>query len=603
MFPVNSQSPAARRSRGRSAFVHLLGVVVLVGAVAAPATGATDWSRQKVSTSKRLLDVAFVDASNGVSVGQGGTILVTGDGGVTWNPPPTSLTTADLRVIVGLPNCGDNGAGCYWAGTADGKVLVSKTSGNEWCLQETGVTARITGLAVTPNAGEVVAVGSAGTIIRSANAKECGSSAAYGVQPSGVSKNLAAVTMAPDNSTVAVGAGGTVLRQAGSGPWEVVNSGTVSNLDGVTVARGLGTNYTLWAVGEAGTILTNPNGSGWSARPSGVRFDLHDVSFPNGLQTGFAVGDLGTIVGTADGGASWKVQTSSTCNNLFGISMIDPDRGWVVGGSGTVVIKPASGKGTQPRCARTGAGYWLVASDGGIFSFGDAAFQGSTGSLRLNRPIVGMAATPSGTGYWLVASDGGIFSFGDAAFLGSTGNLRLNRPIVGMAATPSGTGYWLVASDGGIFAFGDAAFHGSTGDLKLVSPIVGMATTPSGAGYWLVAQDGGIFAFGDAKFQGSAAGKPRSSPVVGMASTPTGLGYWLTTADGAVLTFGDAKSHGAANAKPLSRPIMSMSATPTGAGYWLVASDGGIFAFGDASFFGSTGAMRLNQPIVGMANS
>ena len=37
------------------------------------------------------------------------------------------------------------------------------------------------------------------------------------------------------------------------------------------------------------------------------------------------------------------------------------------------------------------------------------------GGKPLNTPIVGMAATPDGGGYWLVASDGGIFSFGDAA--------------------------------------------------------------------------------------------------------------------------------------------------------------------------------------------
>jgi ribosomal protein L24E len=74
---------------------------------------------------------------------------------------------------------------------------------------------------------------------------------------------------------------------------------------------------------------------------------------------------------------------------------------------------------------------------------------------------VGMAATPDGRGYWLVASDGGIFAFGDAGFYGSTGAMHLNQPIVGMTATPDGRGYWLVASDGGIFAFGDAAFYGS----------------------------------------------------------------------------------------------------------------------------------------------
>ena len=55
-----------------------------------------------------------------------------------------------------------------------------------------------------------------------------------------------------------------------------------------------------------------------------------------------------------------------------------------------------------------------------------------------------MAATPDGKGYWLVASDGGVFTFGDAGFFGSTGNIALNQPIVGMAATPAAKGYWLV---------------------------------------------------------------------------------------------------------------------------------------------------------------
>ena len=54
--------------------------------------------------------------------------------------------------------------------------------------------------------------------------------------------------------------------------------------------------------------------------------------------------------------------------------------------------------------------------------------------------VVGMAPTPDGRGYWLVASDGGIFTFGDAGFYGSTGNIHLNQPIVGMAATPDGRG-------------------------------------------------------------------------------------------------------------------------------------------------------------------
>jgi hypothetical protein len=83
------------------------------------------------------------------------------------------------------------------------------------------------------------------------------------------------------------------------------------------------------------------------------------------------------------------------------------------------------------------------------------------GAHPLNKPVVGMAATPDGRGYWSVASDGGIFSFGSAVFHGSTGSLTLARPMVGMARTPDGGGYWMVAADGGIFSLGDAAFFGS----------------------------------------------------------------------------------------------------------------------------------------------
>jgi hypothetical protein len=245
-------------------------------------------------------------------------------------------------------------------------------------------------------------------------------------------------------------------------------------------------------------------------------------------------------------------------------------------------------------------GYRFVAGDGGVFAFGGASFNGSAGGTHLNKPVVGMAATPDGGGYWLVASDGGVFSYGDAAFYGSTGSLTLNKPIVGIASTPDGAGYWLVASDGGIFAFGDATFYGSTGSLTLNKPVVGMAASPSGHGYWLVASDGGIFSFGDATFHGSTGSLTLNKPVVGMASTPSGNGYWLVASDGGIFAF-DAGFHGSAGSLTLNKPVVGMASTPSGNGYWLVASDGGVFSYGDAVFSGSTGSLTLNSPIVGMS--
>ncbi len=142
------------------------------------------------------------------------------------------------------------------------------------------------------------------------------------------------------------------------------------------------------------------------------------------------------------------------------------------GGMAVYVVPPA------------GSGYWMAASDGGVFGFGTAGFYGSMGGHPLNAPVVGMAPSLDQGGYWLAATDGGIFSFGDATFFGSMGGKHLNAPVVGIAATPveaatppatptpAGKGYWLVASDGGIFSFGDATFFGSMGGKPLNAPMV-----------------------------------------------------------------------------------------------------------------------------------
>ena len=258
-------------------------------------------------------------------------------------------------------------------------------------------------------------------------------------------------------------------------------------------------------------------------------------------------------------------------------------------------------------------GYWIVGSDGGVFSFGNAQFFGSTGSLQLVKPIVGIEGTRSKQGYWLVASDGGIFSFGDAGFLGSTGGMRLNRPVVGMAShvtgqgvTATASGYWMVATDGGIFSFGDAGFFGSTGNLHLNQPVVAMAPTPTGKGYWMVAGDGGIFSFGDAGFFGSTGGIHINKPIVGMAPTASGQGYWLVASDGGIFAYGDAAFLGSTGGIHLNQPVAGMRPTPDGGGYYLLGQDGGIFNFGDAAFFGSVpGVVKgpVTIPKVGIAIS
>ena len=165
-----------------------------------------------------------------------------------------------------------------------------------------------------------------------------------------------------------------------------------------------------------------------------------------------------------------------------------------------------------------GQGYWFVASDGGVFAYGDAGFYGSMGAKPLNQPIVGMATHPGRQG--LLARRrrrGVVFAFGDAPFFGSTGNISLNKPIVGMTSTTDGQGYWFVASDGGVFAYGDAGFHGSAGATPLNEPITGMLSTVSttGATCWWPATEAS-----------STTGTPPSTGVSAARASPAWWAPW-----------------------------------------------------------------------------
>jgi hypothetical protein len=260
----------------------------------------------------------------------------------------------------------------------------------------------------------------------------------------------------------------------------------------------------------------------------------------------------------------------------------------------TVVIPPAapvrtncvhrlpSGSVVGAAALDDGSGYYEVDTKGDVAAFGSAVCYGALTGLPLNKPIVGMATDPFTGGYWLVASDGGVFSF-HAPFYGSTGAIRLNKPIVGMAADPVTGGYWMVASDGGVFSF-HAPFYGSTGALRLNKPMVGMAVDWNTGGYWLVASDGGVFSF-HAPFHGSTGNIHLNKPIVGIAATSAGSGYRLVASDGGVFT-GHAAFYGSTGGLVLQKPMITMINDDATDGYWLIASDGGVFS-GHAPFFGS----------------
>ncbi len=147
-----------------------------------------------------------------------------------------------------------------------------------------------------------------------------------------------------------------------------------------------------------------------------------------------------------------------------------------------------------------GDGYLMVAADGGVFAFptsNTTLFQGSIQSVIndqlklvgiaatdwLQAPIVGIVPTPTGGGYWMIASDGGVFGFGDAGFRGSVpgalnGGLPAS-PIQGMVAFGT-EGYIAVGGDGGLFAFCSFdCYMGSLPDVNVGPYVPGISDVTS----------------------------------------------------------------------------------------------------------------------------
>jgi len=85
-----------------------------------------------------------------------------------------------------------------------------------------------------------------------------------------------------------------------------------------------------------------------------------------------------------------------------------------------------------------------------------------TKPMPSNLVMVDIALTPTGKGYWLLRSDGAIYSFGDAKYLGgaNTAPIPSGSNAVGITATASGQGYVIVLDTGQCYAYGDAQYEG-----------------------------------------------------------------------------------------------------------------------------------------------
>ncbi len=394
-------------------------------------------------------------------------------------------------------------------------------------------------------------------------------------------------------ATITVNAG-AVLEGSGTVGAITGNQGTV--VPGMTAAPGVLDTTSPADLGPSGGAFsvsingTSP-GSGYSQLSSNSTVNLDSAALQITDSTVVPYGTVFVIVASSAAGSP----VSGTFASMPAGTVITTQGGRTLKvGYSTNAVTLTDVTGGSPVTKVTG--YQLAGSNGGVYAFGGAPYEGSLPGDGVHvTNITAMTSTSDGKGYWLVGSDGGVFAFGTAAYEGSLPGDGVHvSDIVSIRITNDGKGYWLVGSDGGVFTFGDARYEGSLpGDGVHVADIVGMRKSGDDAGYQLVGRDGGVFSFGDAPFEGSLPGDGiHVTDIVGMENVQDG--YILVGSDGGVFTFGNAVYQGSLPGVGVRvSDIVGIASGSSGLGYVVVGADGGVFTFGDIAYSGSLPAMGV----------
>ncbi|MCX7427231.1 MAG: YCF48-related protein, partial [Planctomycetia bacterium] len=301
----------------------------------------------------RLSDVCFVDAAHGWAVGDRGTIWRTADGGQQWQLQPSGVS-CPLRSVWFLDGRTGWAAGGFshpYTHASTGVLLRTQDGGRTW----TAIAERMlpslakvrffdpengfaigaasavfrSGAFITKNGGRnwqpIAGVSTAGWPAGDFIDPHSGALAGYlgatapvrraaieeGKSPRFGLRTLTGVRLVPPTWGWLIGDGALVMLTGDLGttwqsPPAELPRGVVGNFDFAAIdVRGA----KCWIAGSPGTrvLYTEDAGKSWTAFSTGQNLPIHALAFVDD-QHGWAVGAMGTILATADGGRTWRSQ-------------------------------------------------------------------------------------------------------------------------------------------------------------------------------------------------------------------------------------------------------------------------------------------------------
>ena len=311
------------------AFIRIIFVLMFFSHVA-----FAQWVKQDSGTLAWLDAIYFVDKDNGWMAGSNGTLLLTRNGGRTWQKEKTK--TGDTIRDVYFSDVRNGWLLCERSVYASGEnppsyLMRTFNGGKDWQNIEfaDGKERMTRFFFLGDDTG--FAVGEGGILLRM---QEVSRRWKRSILPT---RYLMVDAAYIDAFTIfLVGGGGTILFTTdGGSTWsesKFAESAGHPKLNSVHFAD----QKKGWATGGEGKIYSSDDGGKlWQEQNSHVTTDLFDIVFVDS-KLGFAVGDEGTILRTANGGGNWKTEASGTRHRLERIA-IAGNRAFAVGFGGIIL--------------------------------------------------------------------------------------------------------------------------------------------------------------------------------------------------------------------------------------------------------------------------